>query len=131
MDKAVTYNRFSPGANQREESITGQLRENHRFAKQNNLVVIHDYIDRHLTGKTDKRPAFLQMLQDAQKGLFKYIICYQTGRFARNTYDASVYKHQLKKLGIKVIYSKMNIPEGPEGIILERMLEALDEYYSE
>ncbi len=129
--RAVTYNRFSEGAKQREESITGQLRENHRLAKEKGLIVIHDYIDRHITGKTDNRPDFLRMLKDAEKGLFDYVICYQTSRFARNTYDAAVHKRKLKKLGIKVIYSKMSIPEGPEGIILERVLEALDEYYSE
>ncbi len=130
-NRAVTYNRFSPGRKQREESITGQLRENHRLAKEKGLIVIHDYIDRHLTGKTDNRPDFLRMLKDAEKGLFDYVICYQTSRFARNTYDATIYKRKLKKLGVKVIYSKMSIPDGPEGIILEKMLEALDEYYSE
>lgn len=56
--RAVTYNRFSEGAKQREESITGQLRENHRLAKEKGLIVIHDYIDRHITGKTDNRPDF-------------------------------------------------------------------------
>lgn len=131
MEIAVTYNRYSPGPDQREESITGQLRENHRFAEQKNLTVIHDYIDRSLSGKTDERPQFRQMMKDAEKGLFKYVICYQTSRFARDKYDAVVNKKRLKKLGVKVIYSKMNIPDGPEGIILESVLEALDEYYSE
>ncbi len=52
MKTAVTYNRFSPGPNQREESITGQLRENHRLAEQKGLTVIKDYIDRSLTGRS-------------------------------------------------------------------------------
>ncbi len=131
MEAAVTYNRYSPGPDQREESITGQLRENHRLAEQKNLTVIHDYIDRSISAKTDERPQFQQMIKDAAKGLFKYVICYQTSRFARDKYDAVVYKRKLKKYGVKVIYSKMNIPEGPEGIILESVLEGLDEYYSQ
>jgi len=131
MNNAVTYNRFSPGPNQREESITGQLRENHRMAEQKGLTVIHDYIDRSLTGRSDDRPEFQKMLKDAESGLFQYVICYQTGRFARDRFDAIIYKRKLKKLGVKVIYSKMNIPDGPEGIILESVLEGLDEYYSE
>lgn len=128
---AVTYNRYSPGPNQREESITGQMRENHRLAQQRGLTVIHDYIDRSLTGRVDDRPQFQQMIKDAESGMFQYVICYQTARFARNSYDAIIYKKKLKKLGVKVIYSKMSIPEGPEGVILERVLEALDEFYSE
>lgn len=131
MNIAVTYNRFSPGPNQREESITGQLRENHRLAEQKGLTVVHDYIDRSLTGRSDDRPEFQKMLRDAESGLFQYVICYQTSRFARDRFDAIVYKRKLKKLGVKVIYSKMNIPDGPEGIILESVLEGLDEYYSE
>lgn len=131
METAVTYNRYSPGPEQREESITGQLRENHRLAEQKGLTVIHDYIDRSISAKTDERPQFQQMIKDAAKGLFKYIICYQTSRFARDKYDAVVYKRKLKKYGVKVIYSKMNIPDGPEGIILESVLEGLDEYYSQ
>lgn len=131
MKVAVTYNRFSPGPNQREESITGQLRENHRLAEQKGLTVIHDYIDRSITGRSDDRPEFQRMLKDAESGLFQWVICYQTGRFARDRFDAIVYKRKLKKLGVKVLYSKMNIPDGPEGIILESVLEGLDEYYSE
>ena len=131
MQTAVTYNRYSQGPDQREESITGQLRENHKLAKDRDLVVIHDYIDRSISGRTDDRPQFRQMIKDAEKGQFKYVICYQTSRFARDKYDAVVYKKRLKKYGVKVIYSKMNIPEGPEGMILESVLEALDEYYSE
>lgn len=129
-NRAVTYNRYSPGPKQREESITGQIRQNRKLAKEKGLVVLHDYCDRSLTGRTDHRPAFQQMMKDAEKGIFDYVICYQTGRFARDRLDAAVYKNKLKKLGVRVLYSKMEIPDGPEGIILEGVLEALDEYYS-
>ena len=97
MNNAVTYNRFSPGPNQREESITGQLRENHRMAEQKGLTVIHDYIDRSLTGRSDDRPEFQKMLKDAESGLFQYVICYQTGRFARDRFDAIIYKRKFLK----------------------------------
>lgn len=36
----------------------------------------------------------------------------------------------MKKNGIKIFYAKENIPDGPEGIILESMLEGFAEYYS-
>ena len=39
-------------------------------------------------------------------------------------------KHILKKNGVKVISAKEHISEGPEGIILEAMLEGYAEFYS-
>ena len=36
----------------------------------------------------------------------------------------------MKKNGVKVVSAKENISEGPEGIILESMLEGYAEYYS-
>lgn len=55
---------------------------------------------------------------------------FATDRFARDRLDAAIYKNKLRKYGVRVVYSKMSIPEGPEGIILESVLEGLDEYYS-
>ena len=129
-ERAALYARFSEGANQREESITGQMRENHLYCEKNDLVVVKEYADHHISGRTDNRPQFQQMIKDAADGLFDVVVCYKTERFARNRFDAAIYKYKLKKYGVRVTYSKLSIPKGPEGIILESVLEGLDEYYS-
>ena len=49
---------------------------------------------------------------------------------ARNRYDSATYKYRLKKHGVRVIYAKESIPDGPEGILLESVLEGSAEYYS-
>ena len=51
-------------------------------------------------------------------------------RFARNRYDSAHYKNILKKNGVRVVSATEHITEGPEGIILESMLEGMAEYYS-
>lgn len=127
---AVIYARYSSNA-QREESIEGQLRECHEFAKRNNLQVINEYVDKAMTGRTDKRPSFLRMVADSSSHKFQYVICWKLDRFSRDRYDSAVYKHKLKKNGVKVIYAKESIPEGPEGTILESVMEGLAEYYSQ
>ena len=126
---AVIYARYSSTA-QREESIEGQLRECHEYARRNNLHVINEYIDKAMTGRTDKRPSFLQMISDSASHTFQYVICWKLDRFSRDRYDNAVYKHVLKKNGVKVIYARESIPEGPEGAILESVMEGLAEYYS-
>ena len=126
----VIYARFSSQA-QREESIEGQLRECKAFADRNGWTVVGEYIDRALSGKTDKRDDFQRMIKDSEKGNFRGVLMYTLDRFARNRYDSAIYKARLKKNGVRVFYAKQSIPDGPEGIILESILEGYAEYYSE
>ena len=50
--------------------------------------------------------------------------------YKRQRYDSAHYKAALKKNGVKVVSATEHIAEGPEGIILESMLEGMAEYYS-
>lgn len=126
---AVIYARYS-SSSQRDESIEDQIADCTVYAERRGYNVINVYSDKALSGTTDHRPNFLKMIDDAKQGQFKYIICYKTDRFARSRYDAAKYKEILKECGVKVVYSRMDIPTGPEGIILEGIMESLDEYYS-
>ncbi|WP_337947503.1 recombinase family protein [Megasphaera massiliensis] len=63
---AVIYARYS-SSKQREESIDGQLRVCHAFAENEGLIVMHEYIDRAMSARTDRRPDFLQMIQDSDE----------------------------------------------------------------
>ena len=127
--KAVIYARYSSD-NQREESIEGQLRECKEYAEKNGITILRSYIDRALSAKTDNRPEFQKMVQDSAKGLFDTVLVWKLDRFARNRYDSAHYKAQLRKNGVKVVSATENISDGPEGIILESMLEGMAEYYS-
>ncbi len=127
--KAVIYARYS-SENQREESIEGQIRECTAYCKKNDITIVRSYIDRALSAKTDNRPDFQRMIKDSAKGLFDVVLVWKLDRFARNRYDSAHYKAQLKKYGVKVLSATENISEGPEGIILESLLEGMAEYYS-
>lgn len=129
-NRAVIYARYSPVPNQREESIEGQLRECRDVAKRHELTVVREYADRRMSGTNDERPDFQRMLRDADRGLFDVVITWKNDRFARNRYDSAVYKQRLKRNGVKILYAKEVIPDGPEGIILESLLEGMAEYYS-
>lgn len=127
--KAVIYARYSSD-NQREESIEGQLRECTAFAEKNGFTVLRHYIDRAFSAKTDNRPEFQNMIRDSAKKLFDVIIVWKLDRFARNRYDSARYKNVLKKNGVRVISATEVISDGPDGIILESVLEGFAEYYS-
>ena len=124
--KAVIYARYSSD-NQREESIEGQLRECKEYAEKNGITILCSYIDRALSAKTDNRPEFQNMVQDSAKGLFDTVLVWKLDRFARNRYDSAHYKAILRRNGVKVVSATENISDGPEGIILESMLEEMAE----
>lgn len=129
MKNAVIYARFSSHA-QNEQSIEGQLAECYNFAQRNDLRITHEYIDRALTGTTDKRPEFLQMIEDSKRKGFQFVLVYQLDRFARNRYDSATYKAKLKKNGVRVLSAKENITDDASGILIEGVLESMAEYYS-
>jgi len=127
--KAVIYARYSSDS-QREESIDGQVRECAEYAELNGMTVLCSYIDRALSAKTADRPEFQRMIKDSEKGLFDVVLIWKLDRFSRDRYDSAHYKRILRKNGVKVVSAKENISDGPEGIILESMLEGYAKYYS-
>ena len=126
---AVIYARYSSDS-QREASIEGQLRDCKDYAEKNGITVVGTYIDRAYSAKTDDRPDFQRMIRDSDKKLFDIVLVWKLDRFARNRYDSARYKTQLKKNGVKLMSATEIISDGPEGIILESVLEGYAEYYS-
>ncbi len=129
MMNAVLYARYSSDK-QTEQSIDGQLRYCEQYAKQHGYNIIGSYIDRAISGTSDNRPQFQQMIQDSSKKQFQFVIVWKLDRFARNRYDSAIYKNKLKKNGVKVLSATEGIGEGDESIILEAVLEAMAETYS-
>ena len=129
MKTAVIYARYS-SAGQTEQSIEGQLRECYEYAKYNDIAIVGTYIDRAMTGTNDNRTDFQRMLKDAQKADWDMVLVYKLDRFSRNKYEMAIHKKSLRDRGIQLVSAKEHIPEGPEGIILESLLEGMAEYYS-
>ena len=129
MKTAVVYARYS-SERQTEQSIEGQLRVCTEYAKSNDIVIVDTYIDRAMTGTNDNRTDFQRMLKDASKQAWDYVLVYKLDRFSRNKYEMAMHKKTLRDNGIKLLSAMENIPDTPEGIILESLLEGMAEYYS-
>lgn len=129
MQTAVIYARYSSD-NQTEQSIEGQLRVCEEYAKKNNILILGTYIDRAMTGTNDNRPDFQRMIKDSSRKEWNYVICYKLDRFSRNKYETAIHKKTLRDNGIKVLSAMENIPDTPEGIILESLLEGMNQYFS-
>ena len=129
MNKAVIYARYSSDT-QTEQSIEGQLRVCRQYAKANNILIVGTYIDRAMTGTNDLRPDFQRMIKDSSKHQWDMVLVYKLDRFSRDKYESTIHKHTLKENGVKLVSAMENIPDSPEGIILESLLEGMNQYYS-
>lgn len=129
MKNVVFYGRYS-SAMQTEQSIEGQLHVCEKYAAENDLHIIRQYIDRAKSGTSDDRPEFQRMLADSASHTFEGVLVYKLDRFARNRYDSAIAKHKLRDNGVRVISATEHLTDTPEGIIMEALLEGMDEYYS-
>jgi DNA invertase Pin-like site-specific DNA recombinase len=127
---AVVYARYSSDR-QNEQSIDGQLRVCQEFADRNGIKIVATYIDRAMTGTNDNREDFQRMLRDSDKKEWDYVLLYKLDRFSRNKYEMAIHRKHLKDNGIKIISAMENIPDTPEGVLLESLLEGMNQYYSE
>ena len=71
------------------------------------------------------------MLSDAANKKFDALIVWKTDRIGRNKEEIALDKYHLKKNGVKIYYVAEMIPDTPEGIILEAVIEGMAAYYSE
>ena len=58
------------------------------------------------------------------------MICYKLDRFSRNKYEMAIHRKHLKDNGVKILSAMENIPETPEGVLLESLLEGMNQYFS-
>lgn len=130
MKTAVIYARYSSDR-QTEQSIEGQIRDCREFAQRNNIAIVATYIDRAMTGTNDNREQFQKMLKDSDNKAWDYCLVYKLDRFSRNKYEMAIHRKHLKDNGVKILSAKENIPDSPEGILLESLLEGINQYYSE
>lgn len=102
---AAIYARIS--SKKDNNSIDAQIIKGKTALNDQNLLLYAVYTD-HISGRTTSppnRPGFGKLLQDAKSGCFKTIIAYKHDRIARNLDDWINLKSELRKLGIKIIFS--------------------------
>ncbi|KRN55074.1 hypothetical protein IV72_GL000574 [Atopobium minutum] len=122
MKTAVIYARFSC-SKQREASIDDQLRVCRDWCEREEYAIVAEYCDYAMSGRTDSRPEFQRMIANA--GESDIVLVYMMDRFSRDPFDAPIYKRELERKGVRLVSSLEAIPDSPEGIIYEKLLEGL------
>lgn len=126
----VIYARYS-SHNQSETSIEAQLKACYEYAKNNNLTVIDEYVDRAMSGTNDNREKFQQMIKDSSKKHFQGVILYQLDRFARNSLESAINEDKLNRNGVELLSVKENFSKDPSGKFLKGIMRDVNQYYSD
>ena len=103
--RAVIYVRVSSDGQDVNNSIQKQNEECQKYALEHGMIILAMYIEETATGRSDNRAKFQQMMADTnvKDKPFDVILVWKLSRFARFRVDSAIYKHRLKKRGIRII----------------------------
>jgi DNA invertase Pin-like site-specific DNA recombinase len=113
-------------------SLPAQRESCEQKARSLGAEVVRDFVEPGRTATTiDKRPVFQEMLAwIKEKRDIDYVVVYHFNRIFRNSVDAGLTKRDLRKLGVRVVSTIIDLGEGPESDMVESILNAVDEYRS-
>src|SRR5262245_34525776 len=101
--RAAAYHRVSSEEQVDGHSLDAQRRATNLYADAHAWTIAHEYRDEGKSARTEdltRRPAFAQMLADAEAGLFDVVIVHKLDRFARNVVVALTALERLGRLGV-------------------------------
>jgi len=108
--KVAAYCRASLETDRLLHSLSAQVSFYSSFIQKNpEWEYVGVYSDSGLSGTTDNRRGFQELLQDCEDGKVDLVLTKSISRFARNTVDLLATVRHLKKLGIEVRFEKENI----------------------
>lgn len=106
VELAVEYARVSTKNEEQAESCDNQILLCEEYVKaHNNIVVVGQYIDDGISGKSDMRPQYLEMIDRIMVGDIRYILAKDCNRLCRST-EVSAYLNKIcRKYKVKIIYT--------------------------
>ena len=133
--RAAPYRRVSSDEQIEGYSLDAQTRAVRQYCESHGWAIVHEYSDEGKSARTDdlaKRPAFGQMLADAEAGLFDVIVVHKLDRFARNLRVTLETLERLDRAGVAFVsISEQMDFTSPIGKVILATLAAFAQYYSD
>ncbi len=108
--RVCAYARVSTASDAQEDSLDNQRTTYERLISSNpEYEFVGVYADQGISGYSEHRPAFQNMLQDAREHRIDLILTKSISRFARNTVTVLKYVRELKELGVGILFEEQNI----------------------
>lgn len=129
--RVAIYTRVSTEAQAEEEvPIAAQITECESFAASKGWTVVAVFKDEGISGRTDARRDFQQMIALAkqQPRPFDNSFVWKSNRLSRRVEHALVYKSMLRRRGIRVVSVKEPEIPGAIQMLVETIIAAVDEF---
>ena len=106
--RVAAYCRVSTDSDEQEMSFEAQVEfYTDKIMRNPEWKFAGIFADEGISGtQATKRPRFMQMIRQCQRGNIDMIITKSVSRFARNSVDCINYVRKLKEMGIPVIFEK-------------------------
>ena len=98
---AIAYYRFSSHS-QNDASIDQQRELAHDWADAHGFKIVQEYEDAAISGTTDARPGFQQMLSEVAKIRPHTLIMWKTDRLGRDKYVLAMAKKKIRDAGCEI-----------------------------
>lgn len=130
---AVIYARASDRKQvERDVSIPSQIEECRKKADALGADVQKIFVDEGKTGRNTDRRAFQDAILYCEMNSPDFFITWSTSRFARNRWDAAIFKRRLSAVGTDMRYITLNVDNKDSGgKQIEAFFEIMDEWQSE
>lgn len=114
-----------------EHSAENQKEVLTEYAKKNKYNIVKTYADEGISGtRAEKRPNFMQMIEDSASGLFSAVLIFDSSRFARNLQESLVYKSILKNNNVKLVSITEPNLDDESALLTDALLGAMNEMFS-
>jgi len=92
-----------------------------RYARDRDLELVGEFVERGISGTDDNRPEFRRMLEEIYRPSSEVgtIIVTHGSRFMRNATMAHLNKETLRKRGIRVVAIQQAVSDNPNGHFAE------------
>jgi len=112
-----------------KQKVDMQLRELRNFIKRSDWKVYREFIDQGYTGTNTKRPAFIEMMSEAQKRKFDILLVWKLDRLSRSLKDLINTLDELGHAGINFISYDNNLDTTtPTGKLVFQIIGAVAEF---
>ncbi len=130
MARIVAYIRVS--TDRQENSPGDQRREIEEWCAREGHALVHVYEDiAESAGSASRRPGLMELVYDAERGLFDWVVVHRKDRAFRNLEDQVVIQSRLRQRGIRVKSLHDPEAEGAVGNLLDNVLGAVAQFERE
>jgi site-specific DNA recombinase len=131
MSKVLLYARTATQKQKESNgSIPDQLAAMRRYAEARGDQIAGEYVDERISGNTDMRPAFQQMIEDALSGTADIILVESTHRLFRDHLLMEKYRRKLGEQGIKIVSTTDRLDDSDIGLFMKQCFSIFQEWQS-